>query len=195
MKTYGGRYLDSEELRALGVSAVGNDVRVHSTCVLVGLERMSFGSHVRVDAFAALIAGVGSIDFGNHVHVAAHAFMSGAAGITVGDFVSLSQGTRVYSRNDDYGGEGMTGPTVPAAYVRQTEAPVCFGRHVVVGAGSIVLPGVTIGEGSTVGALSLVKENLEPWGMYAGVPARWLKERRRDVLELEARLLAEQAER
>jgi dTDP-4-amino-4,6-dideoxy-D-glucose acyltransferase len=57
----------------------------------------------------------------------------------------------------------------------------------VVGAGSIVLPGVTLQEGSAVGALSLVKSDCEAFGLYAGVPARRLGERKRDLLELEQR--------
>lgn len=192
MITYGGHYLESDDLKSLGIKAVGNDVRVHSTCVLVGLENMTFGSHVRVDAYSALIAGSGSIDVGSHVHIAAYVFLSGAGGVSVGDFVGLSQRTCIYSRNDDYSGRGLTGPTIPMEYLRLTEAPVAFGRHVVLGAGSIVLPGVSVGEGSTIGAMSLVKNDLEPWGIYAGVPVRRLRERNRDLLALEALLLAQE---
>src|SRR5712692_5867974 len=146
MKTYGGRYLEAEELAALGCRDVGRDVRVHSTCLLVGLENLSFGSHIRVDAFSSLIAGDGQIRVGDHNHIAAYAFLSGAEGIELGD---------------------------------------------VVGAGSIVLPGCNIAEGTTVGALSLVKSSLAPWGIYAGVPVRRLRDRSRALLELERRLSEE----
>ncbi len=94
MKTYGGRYLEAEELAALGCRDVGRDVRVHSTCLLVGLENLSFGSHIRVDAFSSLIAGDGQIRVGNHNHIAAYAFLSGAEGIELGDFVGISAGAR-----------------------------------------------------------------------------------------------------
>ena len=65
MKTYGGRYLLSTELLCLGCRAAGEDVRVHDTCVLVGLENMSFGNHVRIDAFCVLTAGPHGIRLGN----------------------------------------------------------------------------------------------------------------------------------
>ncbi len=191
MRTYGGRYLEAEELAALGCRDVGRDVRVHSTCLLVGLENLSFGSHIRVDAFSSLIAGDGQIRVGDHNHIAAYAFLSGAEGIELGDFVGISAGARIYTRNDDYTGEALTGPTIPEAFLKITKGPVAIGRHVVVGAGSIVLPGCNIAEGTTVGALSLVKSSLAPWGIYAGVPVRRLRDRSRALLELERRLSEE----
>jgi acetyltransferase-like isoleucine patch superfamily enzyme len=190
MKTYGGRYLESTELRELGVRSVGEDVRVHSTCVLVGLENLSLGSHIRIDAFCSILPGDGRITVGNHVHIASCVFLSGGEGIDIADFVGLSHGVRVYTRNDDYTGLALTGPTIPERYLKLDKGAVTIGRHVVVGATSIVLPGVTIGEGTTVGALSLVKSSLDPWGIYAGVPVRRLRERSRDLLELERQLRA-----
>jgi galactoside O-acetyltransferase len=193
MKSYGNRYLGSEELRRLGASEIGDDVQVHATCILVGLENIRIGNHVRIDSFTSLIAASGSITLGDHVHIAGQAFLSGAKGIAIGDFVGISQGVCVYTRNDDYTGEALTGPTIPLKYLQLAEGPVHIGRHVVVGAGSIVLPNVSIEDGSTVGALSLVKESLAPWGIYAGVPARRLRARSRKLLEMEAQLRAEEA--
>ena len=51
-------------------------------------------------------------------------------------------------------------------------APVTLGRHVIVGCGSVILPGVTMHEGSGMGALSLVRRDCEPFGLYSGMPAR-----------------------
>lgn len=41
-----------------------------------------------------------------------------------------------------------------------------------IGAGTVVMPGVTIGEGALVGANSLVNRNLKPWGIYYGNPVK-----------------------
>jgi len=43
-----------------------------------------------------------------------------------------------------------------------------IGKFAVVGANSVVLPGVTIGEGASVGACSVVTRDLDPWGIYIG---------------------------
>jgi galactoside O-acetyltransferase len=68
---------------------------------------------------------------------------------------------------------------------------VKIGSHVIIGAGSIVLPGVTLEEGVAVGALSLVKKDCEAFGIYMGVPAKRIGGRKRDLLELEQQLRAQ----
>jgi acetyltransferase-like isoleucine patch superfamily enzyme len=52
-----------------------------------------------------------------------------------------------------------------------------------------VLPGVTIGMGSAVGALSLVTMSLDAWGVYLGTPAKKIKARSKKMLEYETLLL------
>jgi galactoside O-acetyltransferase len=190
MKVYGGRYLLSAELASLGLRAVGADVQIHSTCVMVGLENISIGDHVRIDAFSSLIAGNGRIDIGSHVHIAGYVFMSGTEGIEISDFVGISRAAAIYTSNDDYTGAALTGPTIAAEFLKLDAGPVSLGRHVVIGSASIILPGVTIAEGSTVGALSLVKTDLDAWGIYAGIPARRLRDRSRALLALEEQLMA-----
>jgi galactoside O-acetyltransferase len=87
----------------------------------------------------------------------------------------------------------MSNPTVPSEYTGVTHADVYLGKHVIVGSGSVILPGVTLEEGVAVGALSLVSKHCEAFGIYAGNPARRIKERRRDLLDLEARFLNSKA--
>ena len=82
----------------------------------------------------------------------------------------------------------MTGPTVPSEYANVKHADVFFGKHVAVGSGSVILPGLTLEEGVAIGALSLVNKNCEEFGIYFGSPARRVKERRRDLLVLEQQL-------
>jgi galactoside O-acetyltransferase len=55
------------------------------------------------------------------------------------------------------------------------------------GANTVVLPGITIGEGAFVGAGSLVKSSLAPWGVYAGNPLRLVKMRPEHVMRRKAR--------
>lgn len=74
-----------------------------------------------------------------------------------------------------------------------TKAPVEIGRYAVLGTGAVVLPGGSLGEGSVVGALSLVTKPLEPWGVYFGIPVKRLKGRARGPLAFEAAMMAEKA--
>ena len=80
---------------------------------------------------------------------------------------------------------------MPKKYLNVTIKPVLIGRHVIIGSGSVILPGVKIGNGSSVGALSLVTKSLEEWGVYLGAPVKRIKARKKDLLEQEKLLLDE----
>lgn len=194
MKIHQGRFLREVELRALGVGAVGENVAVHESCVLVGLEAMRFGSNVRVDAFSVLSAAGGWLSVGDFVHVSSHCAVMAGSGVELADFAGLSSGVRIFSRSDDFSGAYLTGPTIPSGFTAPpAPGPVRLGRHVILGAGAVVLPEATIGEGSAVGAGAVVSRSLEPWGIYGGSPPRRIRGRSRDLLEAETRLRAAMA--
>jgi galactoside O-acetyltransferase len=86
----------------------------------------------------------------------------------------------------------MTNPMVPDAYKSVDHRPVTIGRHVIVGSGSVVLPGVHLAEGVAIGALSLVRDSCEPFTVHAGIPAKHVGERSRELLRFESELLSEQ---
>jgi len=151
------------------------------------------GNNVRIDDFAVLSAGTGGIQLGDHVHVAVGATLLGRGRITMAAFSGLSSHSSIYSSNDDYSGAVMTGPTVPELYTQVMHADVFLGKHVIVGSNSIILPGVTLEEGVAVGSLSLVNRNCAAFGIYVGTPARRVKERKRDLLDLERQFLLEKA--
>lgn len=92
---------------------------------------------------------------------------------------------RIYSISDDYSGEALTNPTIPLKFLNLKIASVLIGKHVIIGSGSVVLPWVTINEGSSVGALSLISKSLPEWGVYVGTPAKKIRDRLKNMLELE----------
>lgn len=152
---------------------------------------IAIGNHVRIDDFCVISAGEGGVEIGDFVHIAVFSSLIGAGKILLSDFSNLSSRVSIYSSSDDFTGEYMTNPTVPGRYTGATHAPVTIGRHVVIGSGTVVLPGVAIGEGAAIGALSLVKEDCEPFTVYAGTPVRPLKKRKTRLLELEQQFLQE----
>lgn len=186
MKSSG--FLTHEELLEVGFGAVGEDVNVDATATFYGARRIVVGSHVRIDAGVVLSAGDGGILIGDHVHIAVRVFMTGAARIELGSFAGVSAGTAIFSSNDDYSGAWLTGPTIPDDLRNVTSAPVVLGEHVIVGAGSVILPGVTIGQGAAVGALTLVRKDVPPFTIVAGPRGETIGERDRRLLELEREL-------
>ena len=186
-------FLNDEEVAALGLASVGREVKISRHASLHNPGNMRLGDHVRIDDFCVLSAGVGGIEIGRNVHLAVYSCLIGKGKITLGDFANISSRVAIYSSNDDYSGAFMTGPTLPAEFTNISFAPVNVGRHAIVGSGSVVLPGVTIGEGAAIGALSLLRSNCDAFGIYAGAPARKIKERQRALLALEQRYLEQQA--
>lgn len=182
-------YYEEHELAAIGFKSVGSNVRVAKNCTIIGLENISIGDNVRIDGYSTIIAAGGFVTLGSYIHIGGYSFLSGGAGIVLESFSGLSQGVKIYSKSDDYSGAALTNPTVPSRYLNVVSGAVTLKRHVIVGSGSVVLPNVTIGEGSSVGALSVVTKSLDEWGVFVGVPARRLKSRSRQLLEQEKQLL------
>jgi acetyltransferase-like isoleucine patch superfamily enzyme len=194
MRQLGGHYLGPEELAAAGFAKLGRNVRIHSLASIYGTENVSLGDDVRIDDFCIVIA-TGPVRFGNHVALSAQCYVGGTCGVTLEDFVTFAPGVRLFSASDDYSGEHLCNPTIPKDLVGGARGPVTLGRHVIIGANSVVLPDLTVGEGCSVGGLSLVKRSLEPWGIYAGVPVRRVGARSQRLLEGEKLLRAREVER
>ena len=178
----------AEELLSLGLASYGEGVRISRKASLHNPGHIMIGNHVRIDDFCVLSAGMGGIQIGDYIHVAVFCSLIGAEKIQLDDFCNLSSRVSIYSSNDDYSGQYMTNPMVPPEFTGVSHAAVHVGKHVIIGSGSVVLPGVRLEEGAGVGALSLVTHHCETFGIYAGVPARRIGERRRDLLELEKKL-------
>jgi len=183
-------FLDPKELKALGLAGYGKNVLISRKCSIYGASRIELGNNVRIDDFCVLSAGIGGIKLGSYIHIAAYSSLIGRGEILIYDFANISSRVSIYSSNDDYSGAHMTNPMVDEQFTGVNHQPVFIGRHSIIGAGSIVLPGVTIGEGVAIGALSLVNRDCKAFGIYIGVPARQKGERKRDLLVLEQQFMA-----
>jgi len=182
-------FLNSSQIFELGFLYVGKDVFISDKASFHGVSRISLGDSVRIDDFCVLSAGDGGIIIGNHVHIACFSSLIGKEVIKLGDFSNISSRVAIYSSSDDYSGATMTNPTVPDDYKSVDHRPVIIGRHCLIGSGSVILPGVSLKEGAAIGALSLIKQDCDAFGIYAGVPARKTGERSRNLLDIETRFL------
>lgn len=182
-------FLSEHELLAVGFANVGDNVQVSRRAAIYGASRISIGDNSRIDDFCVLSAGEGGISIGSHCHIAVMCSLIGAAKIFLGDFAGLSSRVSIYSSSDDYSGSAMSNPTVPSSYTAVDNAPVRIGRHVLIGSGSVILPGIEIEDGAAVGALSLVTRSLEEVAIYSGVPAKRISARKTTIFELEKEFL------
>ena len=185
-------FLSGSALEQVGFKSLGKDVRVSDKAAIYDPSRIEIGDYSRVDDFSVLS---GSIKIGRNVHLAVYSNVAGGSeGVVFEDFAGLAYGCHVFTQSDDYSGGSLTNPTVPSKYKKEMKAAVRIGRHCIVGTGSVILPGVHLADGTSVGALSLVTKSTEEWWIYFGAPAKKIKRRKKDLLELEAEYLSSNKE-
>lgn len=176
-------FYDINELNEIGFKSLGSNILISKKASIYGANNISIGSNVRIDDFCLL---TGSITLGNYIHISAYSsLVAGSAGILLEDFSGLSSKCSIFAVSDDYSGEYLTNPMVPDEYKNIIGKKVTLKKHTIIGSNSIILPGVTIGEGASVGAHSLILKDLDPWGIYAGIPAKKIKDRSKNLLKLE----------
>lgn len=192
MNPFDHGYFTEVDLKDAGFKKLGKNIKIAKNCTIIGLENIEIADNVRIDGYCTIVAAdEGYLRIGSYVHIGGYCLLIAGNGIVMHDFSGLSQGVRIYSRTDDYTGKYLTNPTVPKKYTGVSCGEVVLERHVIIGSGSIILPRITIGEGSSVGALSLVTKNLESWGVYFGSPVKRLKGRSKTLLRLEEELRQE----
>ncbi len=111
------------------------------------------------------------ISIGPHCTIGDSAFLDGRSGLTIGASVNLGSHVTIYTRQHD----------VDSADFAEVGAPVSIEDHAWVSSHSIVLPGVTIGEGAVVAAGSVVTKDVAPFTLVGGNPAHHIRARSRDL--------------
>lgn len=186
-------FYSEEELKGLGLKQYGTNVLISRHAGIYGADKIVIGNNVRIDDFCILS---GHIEIGNYVHIAAYtALYGGTEGVFIDDFVGISSHISIYSVSDDYSGATMSNPMIPDKFKVVDSRPVHIGRHVLFGSSCVVLPGADVAEGCSVSSFAFINKPTEPWGIYGDIPAKRLKERKKDLLELEKQFLAEEEQR
>lgn len=184
-------FLNAEELQQLGLRHLGDNVLISRKASIYEPAEIAVGNNSRIDDYCVLVGGKG-LRIGDYVHIGCFSALFAGSGITLEDFSGLSARVTLYSESDDYSGASLTNPTVPIEFKPGLiRGPILIRRHCIIGANSTLLPGVTLNEGVAVGAHSLVVKDCEAWSIYAGIPARRIKGRKRGLLDIEQRLRSE----
>jgi acetyltransferase-like isoleucine patch superfamily enzyme len=185
-------FYSEAELKDLGFKRIGRNVKLSKRAIIYNYDQIEIGDNVRIDDLCILS---GKIVFGNFIHIAVCTRLSGStAGLYLKDFSGISYNSTVIANTDDYSGEFLTNPMIPMKYRKISPRPVVLEKHALIATHCVVLPGVRIGEGSAIGAMSLVRADVEPWSIYCGVPAKKMKDRKRNLLVLEEQMMRELTE-
>lgn len=155
----------------------GLDVYISPSAEIRRPELCKIGNHVAIDSFFYCTT---QLTVGDYVHVSPHVAVIGGkdTGLYVDDFCFLSVGSKYICGSELFFGDGLIGPLIPDEFKdRQVLQPIRLKRFSGALANSVILPGVVMAEGSVLGANSLLKEDTEPWTVYAGNPARPIRKR------------------
>ncbi|MDQ3634977.1 MAG: acyltransferase [Acidobacteriota bacterium] len=177
-------FFSEKELSELGIKFGKNVLISRKTSIYC--SDLEIGDNVRIDDFCIL---TGKIKIGSHVHICSFSQLSGGSGIVMEDFTGTGSRSLLYSQSDDFSGLYLVGPLFDSKLTNVTKGTIYLKNHASVGPGSIVLPGVTISEGTVISLLSLIKKDTLPWKIYFGVPAKPIRNRKQNVLELEQTFL------
>lgn len=111
---------------------------------------------------------LGSVDVGENTWIGPHTILDGSGVLSIGSYCSISAGVQIYSH--DTVAWATTGGEAPYEYAMTVIGDRCY-----IGPNAIIVKGVTVGAGATIGAASVVLRDVAPGARVAGVPARPLE--------------------
>lgn len=181
-------FFDISRLKGLGKnSIIGKTVRIrHPNLAEIGRNSI-------IDDFAYISVKLSVGDF-THIGAGCHIIGGANAEVAIGSFVNIAPSCNIVAGQNDYRGGGLVGPPIPEGYGGSAiVAPVRLDDHVLLACNVVVLPGVHLPEGVSIGAFSLVKNSIayKPWTLYAGIPAKELGPRDGKLMKQQEKKLRE----
>ena len=154
---------------------LGFNTTIYPTAKLIEPENLSIGDESIIADFCFIYAVGKGINIGNFCHITEHCIIQAGGLVNIGDFSALGPRTTILAASDDYEGNGLIGLKVLGNYRNTQFKDVIIGRHAHIGMGSIIMPGVTLGDGCSIGAGSLVTKSMPEWTICYGSPCKPIK--------------------
>lgn len=163
--------------RQLKLAGKGEDVFIGRNVHITRPYLANIGSHSAIDdGFYCTTR----LNIDDYCHISRGVTVIGGrlTGLYLGGFNTIGPHSVIVAGSDMFQGNGLVSVIIPHQYRGKVKLlPVVMDRFSNICANVTVLPGVTLGEGSVVGACSLVLHDTDPWTVYAGIPAIPLKSR------------------
>ncbi len=159
---------------------VGEDVTISPDAFIRNPKGIIIGNHVRIDGQFHITT---QAEFGSYIHIGPGVIIIGTSQgkLIMGDHTNIALGGRIICGSDSYMGHGLiNAPGIPAEMCDNvTIKPVTFELCANVGANVVISQGVTLSEGTVIGACSFVPQDFitDPWTIYMGTPIRAIKKR------------------
>lgn len=172
---------------------LGKNATIYSLAKIIYPENLSLGDESIIADFCFIYAIGKGIEIGNFCHITEHGIIQAGGHVKIGDFSALGPRTTILAATDNYEGEGFVGLKLfNNKYRKIAYEDVILEKHSHIGMGSIIMPGVTIGEGCSIGAGSLVTKDMPPWTICYGSPCKPIRPKSKEKqLSMEKEFLKE----
>ena len=176
-KIFNRGFYTEKDLKKLPFKYLGKNIKISKDCLIMGVKNISIQNNVRIDSFTSIISNVGSLKIGNDVHIGGHGHLLCGGNLIIEDKCTLSQNVKIYSQTDDYSGKFGHGIFLKDKKKNYIYGKVRIGSGTIIGSGTVILPGVSIKNNSSIGALSLVNKDIDKVGIYGGIPCKKIKDK------------------
>jgi len=154
----------------------GVGVEIYEPTIILRPGQIELDDYCRVDSFVKIEGGLG-VTVGRYVHIASFCHVNIGGGLVeIGDYAALASGAKIIAGSNRPSGLSMSAASPQERQV-VNRSRVYIARYAFLGAGAIVLPGVTLNEGAVLGAGAVATRDIPEWEIWAGVPARKIGER------------------
>tara|TARA_R110002074_G_scaffold308094_2_gene478873 strand:+ start:1220 stop:1774 length:555 start_codon:yes stop_codon:yes gene_type:complete len=174
-------FYTKQEIASFKFKSVGNNVLISRKASIFSPENISIGNNVRIDDFCLLS---GKITLQSYIHISAYCALYGKHEIEMESFTGLSPRCTLFSATDDFGGDFLISPMTNPKHNNIIKGKILIKKYSQIGTDTIILPNITIEEGTAIGAKSLVNKSTKPWGIYFGQPITKHKNRKKGILDL-----------
>ncbi|HEY5562652.1 MAG TPA: DapH/DapD/GlmU-related protein [Clostridiaceae bacterium] len=151
----------------------GENVIIEDGVRIMFPENIEIGDNVYIGHDTILKGYYNSIlKIGSNTWIGQQCFIHGAAGVTIGENVGIGPMVKIHGAKHK-----EAGVNVPILFSELEYLPIFIEDNCNIGMGSVILPGVTIGEGSKIGANAVVTKDIPALSIAVGVPAKVIKTR------------------
>jgi acetyltransferase-like isoleucine patch superfamily enzyme len=163
----GNRVSISAYLKGHEKIALGRGCKIHADASVDASRSpgVTCGDKVTLNRYAYVQGGNGGVRLGDRVEINNFSIVNGTGGVDIGEDTLVGPGVRIISYQHRHA-RGETIRTQPV-----DAKPIRIGRDVWLGANAVILAGVTIGDGAVIAAGAVVREDVPPYAVVAGVPA------------------------
>lgn len=160
-------------LKGHGGITLGRGCKVHASASIDATRSagVQLGDKVTLNRYAYIQGGNGGVRLADRVEINNFTIVNGTGGVDIGEDTLLGPGVRVISYQHRHARHELIRTQAVDA------RPIRIGRDVWIGANAVILAGVTIGDGAVVAAGAVVREDVPPYAIVAGVPAQIKKTR------------------